>query len=384
VKKRFPKSSRSQRYVNGKMAKQFFDNNGWPQEYPAEKEWTHPWPQRILLVRHGQSEGNTDRFVYARTPDSKVSLTARGFAQGVVAGLQIRNLVGNESVRFFVSPYMRARQTLLAILQAFDGRDVRVSLEPRLREQDFGNFQDPECMPKVMGDRQEFGRFYFRFPDGEAGTDVFDRVASFISYLSRLGRDPSQGPWGEPGGAPAQNFVLVTHGLLMRIFCMCYLRWTVDEFEQVWNPANCEIWVLEYIPGSTYELKGRWRATPYGGQYSSVKYGACKTAALHEHMKTPSASRHVTPGSPTSMVNPELGFLRDLPGPKGRGTEQEEMAGESIVRYWRGDAAGEQMATPPSPAYDECGLEEEGLEAEGLEAEGLEGEGLENEAVAAT
>ena len=45
---------------------------------------------------------------------------------GVVAGLQIRNLVGNESVRFFVSPYMRARQTLLAILQAFDGRDVRV------------------------------------------------------------------------------------------------------------------------------------------------------------------------------------------------------------------------------------------------------------------
>ena len=50
---------------------------------------------------------------------------------------------------------------------------------------------------------------------------MFDRVASFISYLSRLGRDPSQGPWGEPGGAPAQNFVLVTHGLLMRIFCMC-------------------------------------------------------------------------------------------------------------------------------------------------------------------
>ena len=42
-----------------------------------------------------------------------------------------------------------------------------MSLEPRLREQDFGNFQDPADMPKVMGDRQEFGRFYFRFPDGE-------------------------------------------------------------------------------------------------------------------------------------------------------------------------------------------------------------------------
>ena len=45
----------------------------------------------------------------------------------------------------------------------------------------------------------------------------------------------------------------------------------MDEFEQVWNPANCEIWVLEYMPGSTYQLKGRWRATPYGGSFNSVK-----------------------------------------------------------------------------------------------------------------
>ena len=29
------------------------------------------------------------------------------------------------------------------------------------------------------------GRFYYRFPNGEAGTDVFDRTASFITYLFR-------------------------------------------------------------------------------------------------------------------------------------------------------------------------------------------------------
>ena len=33
-------------------------------------------------------------------------------------------------------------------------------------------------------------------------------------------------------GQRVENFVLVTHGLLMRIFCMCYFRWTVAEFEQ--------------------------------------------------------------------------------------------------------------------------------------------------------
>lgn len=34
----------------------------------------------------------------------------------------------------------------------------------------------------------------------------------------------------------------------------------------MWNPSNCEIWVLEAVPGSgKYGLKGRWRATPHAG-----------------------------------------------------------------------------------------------------------------------
>ena len=34
-------------------------------------------------------------------------------------------------------------------------------------------------------ERQKFGRFYYRFPNGEAGTDVFDRVSDFWSTLLR-------------------------------------------------------------------------------------------------------------------------------------------------------------------------------------------------------
>ena len=47
-------------------------------------------PKRIILIRHGESEGNTDSRAYARTPDSKIRLTERGFAQALVAGLQMR------------------------------------------------------------------------------------------------------------------------------------------------------------------------------------------------------------------------------------------------------------------------------------------------------
>ena len=56
-------------------------------------------PKRIILVRHGESGGNVDRNLYCSTPDSRITLTERGFAQGRAAGVQIRKLVGNETVR---------------------------------------------------------------------------------------------------------------------------------------------------------------------------------------------------------------------------------------------------------------------------------------------
>ena len=135
-------------------------------------------------------------------------------------------------------------------------------------------------MDEVFRERQKFGRFYYRFPDGEAGTDVFDRMASFIAYLFR---SMSEQRYMEPAEAPehdtpaTDNYVIVTHGLLMRIFCMCYLRWTVLEFEQVWNPSNCEIWVLQKIPErGAYELLGQWRASPYRGKFVPIKFGESK------------------------------------------------------------------------------------------------------------
>ncbi|CAK9064236.1 unnamed protein product [Durusdinium trenchii] len=178
-------------------------------------------PRRIILVRHGESVGNRDKTAYQHTPDSKIELTPLGELQGAAAGQQIRTLVGNGTVRFFYSPYMRTRQTLQEILKAFKGQQIEMCAEPRLREQDFGNFQDAQQMELVYRERQKFGRFYYRFPNGEAGTDVFDRVSDFWSSLLRS-MDTS----------PVENLVLVTHGLLMRIFCMVYFHWTVEEFEE--------------------------------------------------------------------------------------------------------------------------------------------------------
>lgn len=39
-----------------------------------------------------------------------------------------------------------------------------------------GNFQDREKMRVEKTIRLRFGRFFYRFPDGESAADVYDRV----------------------------------------------------------------------------------------------------------------------------------------------------------------------------------------------------------------
>ncbi|CAK0861446.1 unnamed protein product [Prorocentrum cordatum] len=265
----------------------------------ARRVRTRRRPLRIVLVRNGESLGNVCDTTYETIPDSSVPLTTRGFEQGVAAGWAIQDLIGDETVRFFHSPYMRTRQTTMAILEAFRGRSVELTTEPMLREQDFGNFQDPETRQQSLEDRRRYGRFYYRFQNGEAGTDVYDRVAEFWSTLHRVMSRPDC----------AQNLVVVTHGLLMRIFCMCYFRWTVLEFERVWNPSNCEVWILERTSAGRYRLAGRLGS---GGALLPIRFGADQSESepLWEHMREPLASRSVAPGTGQELEDERLRHLR--------------------------------------------------------------------------
>lgn len=55
--------------------------------------------------------------------------------------------------------------------------------ECRVREQDFGNFQEEQRMKAIKETRERFGRFFYRFPEGESAADVYDRVSSKIFLL---------------------------------------------------------------------------------------------------------------------------------------------------------------------------------------------------------
>ena len=79
--------------------------------------------------------------VYKRqVPDHALHLTDLGRRQAVAAGETVRRLIrGNVVV--YASPYVRAREMVAGM--ALGVEEAAVRYEPRLREQDWANFQDP-------------------------------------------------------------------------------------------------------------------------------------------------------------------------------------------------------------------------------------------------
>uniref|UniRef100_A0A7N0U172 Phosphoglycerate mutase-like protein AT74H n=1 Tax=Kalanchoe fedtschenkoi TaxID=63787 RepID=A0A7N0U172_KALFE len=243
--------------VNGRPGVEFAGGNqngsaGSPEkttEREADVKRPPPRPRRIILVRHGESEGNVDETAYTKVPDPKIALTEKGHAEAEACGKRIRALIDKDGVvdwqvYFYVSPYRRTLETLRSLAKAFEkSRIAGVREEPRLREQDFGNFQDRETMKVQKAVRHLYGRFFYRFPNGESAADVYDRITGFRETLKA---DIDIGRFQPPGNRnPNMNIVIVSHGLTLRVFLMRWYKWTVEQFQGLHNIGNADMVVME-------------------------------------------------------------------------------------------------------------------------------------------
>lgn len=193
-------------------------------------------PHRIILIRHGECHANTDESKFATEPDYTIELTEKGIRQAQEAGKKLKELVKEESMYFYVSPFWRTRSTFENMVRSFPRQQFRYSEEPRLREQEWGYLRTYGELNQLKKERKEYGTFYYRFPGGEAGTDVYDRINDLLGSLHRdfLSDDYPQ------------NCVLVTHSLAIRLFIMRWFHLTVEDFEQMLSPKNGELVILEW------------------------------------------------------------------------------------------------------------------------------------------
>jgi broad specificity phosphatase PhoE len=209
-------------------------------------------PNRIILIRHGESQGNQNREVYATIPDYALQLTQKGIDQAREAGRKLRELIGNESVFFYISPLWRTRMTFEEIARSFDQERFRFREEPRIREQEWGHLRNLDDNEQIDEARNAFGSFYYRIPEGESAADVYDRISDFFGTLHRD---------FEKEHFP-QNVVIVTHGMAMRLFMMRWYHWTIEEFDTYANLHNGEFVVMEKKDDHKYHLTTPLRRKP--------------------------------------------------------------------------------------------------------------------------
>ena len=218
--------------------------------------------QLIILIRHAQSEGNKNREIHQTVPDHRVRLTSQGHQQALEAGRKLRGLLRpDDTLHFFTSPYRRTRETTEGILSTltsdepspspFPRHTIKVYEEPRLREQDFGNFQPCSTeMERMWQQRADYGHFFYRIPNGESAADAYDRVSGFNDSLWRR--------FGENDFASV--CILVTHGLMTRVFLMKWYHFSVEYFEDLRNVNHCEFVVMKRsLESGKYLLQNRLR-----------------------------------------------------------------------------------------------------------------------------
>eukprot|EP01080_Neovahlkampfia_damariscottae_P006407 gene6407-10414_t len=193
-------------------------------------------PKRIFLIRSGESEKDKDIKIYETVPDNKIKLSNLGVKQSIVCGNNLKKLIGNESVYFYVSPFQRSIETFENISKAFGGKKkLNYRLDPRLREQEWGNYQNVEDRKQFEEQRRILGAFYYRFATGESGADVAERVVTFIDNFHRTHSEKNE----------FENVVLVTHGLTCRLFLMKWFHWDVDIFHNLYNFDNGQYAIME-------------------------------------------------------------------------------------------------------------------------------------------
>ena len=213
------------------------------------------WPKTLWVVRHGQSAGNVARdhaeanglsMIDIAEREMDVPLSALGREQARALGHWFGDLpVPRRPEVVITSPYVRARETTRLLMEAagLDTRRVRLRMDERLREKEFGILDRltvlgiHERHPELAAQRKHVGKFYFRPPGGESWCDVILRLRSVLEMVSR-----------EHCG---QRVLVVAHQVIVN--CMRYLVENMDEQEilaldRKGDVPNCGVTSFEHDP----------------------------------------------------------------------------------------------------------------------------------------
>ena len=214
----------------------------------------HRWPERLWIVRHGESAGNVARdaanaaglpVIDIAHRDVDVDLSPLGEQQAEALGRWFQKMPAKERPEVIVaSPYIRARRTAKLVCEngGFDP-DHELIVDERVREKEFGILDRlttlgiRERHPEQAEFRRLLGKFYHRPPGGESWCDLILRLRSALDTIALQ---------------HARRRVLIV-GHQVVVLCMRYLLERMTE-EQILaidrdaDVANCSVTEYRFDP----------------------------------------------------------------------------------------------------------------------------------------
>jgi broad specificity phosphatase PhoE len=210
-----------------------------------------PWPERLLVVRHGESAGNVARDkaeaeqlerIDIAERDVDVPLSEAGEEQAAALGRWLTEQPEDERPTvLWASPYLRAQQTAEIALKTA-GLSLPAVIDERLREREFGVLDlltrrgIIAQFPEEAERRKRLGKFYHRPPGGESWSDVLLRIRAVLDDVRR--------------DCEGERVLLVAHQVVVLLVRYVVERMTEEEIlaiDRQGDVANCSVtaYVLE-------------------------------------------------------------------------------------------------------------------------------------------
>ena len=221
------------------------------------------WPDRLWIVRHGQSAGNVARdaaelaqthLIDLTTRDADTPLSELGQQQSHALAKWFAEMPAAQRPNVLMtSPFVRSQQTVQAVADAIGIEHAEIAVDERLREKEFGILDRytvagiKATFPDLAAQRALVGKFYFRPPGGESWCDVLLRLRSVNEVLRR--------------DHVGDRVLIVAHQVIVN--CFRYLLECMDErqildIDRQGDVPNCS--VTEYAldrsdPAARFELQ---------------------------------------------------------------------------------------------------------------------------------
>lgn len=189
---------------------------------------------KLIITRHAQSEGNINKSVYFKMPDSSIPITENGKKQAEsvakIISMYLEPMVFKNLI-LISSPYVRAKQTIDIIAKKIsDCVSFSEKEEVLIREREWGNLREEYESFKTREERNHLFEFYRRPIGGESFADCYQRAFIFLEWLKTQKNDAA---------------VIVSHGEFIKTLLMIIDNVKVEDFDKTPRIENCDLIIRE-------------------------------------------------------------------------------------------------------------------------------------------